>query len=118
LEINHDALGGSAPAAWHPPYAIMPYYLYTIAGKFSVQIFPRHHMRPHPRWGQGWCKGGSQFLKEVFYWAEISGSLTAAGTLRKGPVTRTGIPCRLPLSHGPVRSMPVTRPRSILSRRT
>jgi len=58
LDINHDVLGGSAPAAWHPPYAIMPYYLYTIVEKYSVQIFPRHRMRPRPQRGLGWRKGG------------------------------------------------------------
>jgi hypothetical protein len=43
LDINQNALGGSAPATWHPPYAIMPYYLYTIVEKFPTDISEASH---------------------------------------------------------------------------
>jgi hypothetical protein len=63
--------GAPPPPFGHPPYAIMPYYLYTIAGKFSVQIFPRHRMRPRPQRGLGWRKGGDKFPKNRFSTEQI-----------------------------------------------
>ena len=30
----------------YPPVAIVPYYLYAIAGKFSVQLMPGHRNAP------------------------------------------------------------------------
>ena len=50
----------------YPPVAIVPYYLYAIAGKFSVQLMPGHRNAPCAPGGQGWRKGGDQHLKREF----------------------------------------------------
>jgi hypothetical protein len=50
--------GAPPPPLGHPPYAIMPYCLYKIVEKLSVQVLPRHRIRPHPQRGLGWRKGG------------------------------------------------------------
>jgi hypothetical protein len=34
------------PPLWHPPVAIVPYYLYAIAEKFPVQVMPGHRNAP------------------------------------------------------------------------
>jgi hypothetical protein len=36
LILNMTLSGALPPPLWHPPVAIMPYYLYMIAGKFPV----------------------------------------------------------------------------------
>jgi hypothetical protein len=55
---NYDALGGSAPPLWHPPVAIVPYYLYAIVEKFPIQVIPGYRNAPRPPWGAGLVRGG------------------------------------------------------------
>ena len=47
------------PPLWHPPVAIVPYYLYAIGEKFSVQVIPRHHNAPPSPMGAGLAQGGA-----------------------------------------------------------
>ena len=47
-----------SPPLWHPPVAIVPYYLYAIAGKFSVQVIPGYLNAPPPPMGAGLAKWG------------------------------------------------------------
>jgi hypothetical protein len=56
-----DSVGGFgntfAPAAVASPNcdnAVLPGQF----GMRTVQIIPRHRIRPRPQWGQGWRKGG------------------------------------------------------------
>ena len=39
------------PPLWHPPIAIVPYYLYAIVEKFPVWVMPRHRNAPPPPMG-------------------------------------------------------------------
>ena len=55
--------GAPPPPLGHPPYAIIPNYLYTIVEKFLCTDL-RHRMRPRPQRGQGWRKGGRYLLKK------------------------------------------------------
>ena len=41
-------LGAPPPPLGQPPFAIVPYYLYAIIGKFPVLI-PKYLMRPGPK---------------------------------------------------------------------
>jgi hypothetical protein len=50
------------PPLWHPPVAIAPYYLYAIAGKFSVQLMPGHRNAPPPPMGAGLAQGGGAII--------------------------------------------------------
>jgi hypothetical protein len=54
-----------SPPLWHPPVAIVPYYLYAIAGKFSVQVMPGY-LNAAPQWGKGWRKEGDHHVKRGF----------------------------------------------------
>ena len=54
------------PPLWHPPVAIVPYYLYAIGEKFSVQVMPGHRNTPPPPRGQGLHKGGDHHVKRGF----------------------------------------------------
>ena len=47
------------PPLWHPPIAIVPYYLYAIAEKFPVSVMPRHRNAPPPPMGAGLAQGGA-----------------------------------------------------------
>ena len=61
---------GASPRRWGAPLAIVQYYLFKNAGSLR-HVTPKHRMRPRPRWGQGWRKGGQQnLMKHVFYRAQ------------------------------------------------
>jgi hypothetical protein len=64
-----DALGAS-PRRWGAPVAIVLYYLFKKMREVSGQVILRHRMRPRPRRGQGWRKGGNHyeigFLQSTF----------------------------------------------------
>jgi hypothetical protein len=65
FDSNYDALLGSAPArSWHPLVVILLYYLYAIAGKFSVQVLPKHRNAPPPSMGAGLAQGGRSSLEK------------------------------------------------------
>jgi hypothetical protein len=71
------------PPLGHPPYVIMPYYLYTIVEKFLYRYFRGIACAPtveernaffiylgsddpqYPQRGQGWRKRGGYFLKKI-----------------------------------------------------
>jgi len=63
-DTNYDALGGTVPAAGHPPVAIVPYYLYVIVGKFPVQLIPGHRNAPPPPTGAGLAQGRQSSLEK------------------------------------------------------
>ena len=60
------------PPLWHPPVAIVPYYLYAIVEKFSVQVMPGHRNAPPPPTGQGWRKGSDHHMKRGFLQSNFS----------------------------------------------
>jgi len=57
--------GALHPPLWHPPVAIVPYFLYAIVEKFPVWGMPEHRNTPPPPMGQGWRKGWSSFEKRI-----------------------------------------------------
>jgi hypothetical protein len=58
IDISTMTLPGALPRPlWHPPYTIMPYYLYTIAEKFRTDISGASHAPPPPT-GAGLAQGG------------------------------------------------------------
>jgi len=55
------------PPLWHPPVAIVSYYLYTIEEKFPVQVMPGHRDAPPPPLrGRVGARRGDHHLKEGF----------------------------------------------------
>jgi len=58
--------GATPPPLGHPPYAIMPYYRYTIAGKFSVQYIRGIACAPAPNGGWAGARGAINFQKIGF----------------------------------------------------
>jgi hypothetical protein len=42
--------GAPPPPLGHPPFAIVPYYLYTIMEKFPVQVIQRHRKGGYPHY--------------------------------------------------------------------
>jgi hypothetical protein len=71
--------GALPPPLWHPPIAIVPYYVYAIVEKFPVQVMSRHrNAPPPPMGGQGWRKGGDHHGKRGF--------LQSKFFLKKSPV--------------------------------
>ena len=54
------------PPLWHPLIAIIPYYLYAIAGKSSFGNAEASPCLPAPNGEQGWRKGGDHHLKRGF----------------------------------------------------
>ncbi len=73
IDDYSNALGGlrqflpSPPPLWHPPVAIVLYYLRKraiIVSQTWVQVIQHHRIRPRPHWGQGWCKGGGSIIIE------------------------------------------------------
>ncbi len=57
-DLYVSLLWAKAPAAWHPPVAIVPYYLQHKDGKMDVSCAgdTKASLTP-PLWGQGWRKG-------------------------------------------------------------
>jgi len=53
LIVIMTLLGALPPSLWHPPIAIVPYYLYAIVEKFPVQVMQRHRNTPPPPMGAG-----------------------------------------------------------------
>ena len=74
---------GASPRRWGAPVAIVLYYLFKNAESFG-RVIPRHRMRPRPRWGQGWRKGGQlNHMKQVFYRADLLSSLGRLSLISK-----------------------------------
>jgi hypothetical protein len=55
------------PPLWHPPIAIMPYYLCAIVEKFPVLVMPGHRNVAPPPMGAGLAQWGTIIiLQEAF----------------------------------------------------
>ena len=50
------AMNGRRPEG-RPAAASIPCNENNFLSKYFIQVIQRHHLRPRPRWGQGWRKG-------------------------------------------------------------
>jgi hypothetical protein len=78
------------PPLWHPPVAIVPYYLYAIVEKFPVQLMPGHRNAPWaPNGGRVGARGEINTWKEDFSRAIIRGFCLSNESHRKMNLERT-----------------------------
>ena len=93
------------PPPGHPPVARVPYYLYTIVEKFSVQVYRGIAMRPRPQWGQGWRKGGyHHYEKRISKRADyllLTGKFPFNALRRRRRFPTRGTVGKIPLRHCP-----------------
>jgi len=50
--------GAPPPPLWHPPVAIVPYYLHILTKNFSLEVIQRYRNAPPPPTGAGLAQGG------------------------------------------------------------